>query len=162
MAIATGTALAIGAATGAATSIYGAKKQSDANKTAAASSDAATREMLNFEREKETRRREEFDRIEAENARRWGIEADRDERRYAYDTATDRWKNQQDVDVYNAEQKRRQPYRDVSLAAVNDLAQRAGLTVRPTSAPQLTGPPPSPAPQTMADLLAASEKKGAA
>ena len=163
MAIATGTALAIGAATSAAGAIYGANKQNSASQRAIASSDAAAREALQLERENEARRREEFDRIEAENKLRWGIEADRDERRYAYDTGRTAWRDQQDVDVYNMEQRRKAPYRDTSLAAVNDLAKRAGLNVRATAVETLGGPPPSPQPATMADLLAAANaKKGAA
>lgn len=163
MAIATGAAIALGLGAGASAgaSIYSANRQNNASQRAIASSDAAAREALQLERENEARRREEFDRIEAENRLRWGIEADRDERRYAYDTGIDRWKNQQDVDVYNMEQRRKQPYRDTSLAAVNDLAKRAGLNVRATAVETLGGPPPSPQPTTMADLLAAaSQTKG--
>lgn len=144
---------AVSAGAGAGASIYGANKASSSNKAAMTAQERALAEQLAYEREIEATRRAEFDRTEAINQSRWQTEADRDERRWALDTDTNNTRyltaqetarrlEGRDVDVYNIDSRRKQPYRDTSLSALQSLAQAAGLTVRPTNAPQLAAPPP--------------------
>lgn len=85
-----------GAAVGA--QVYGANRASGAARDAAQASDRAAREALAFEREKEKRRQEEWDRMMREEEARW-----------------------------NAEQERLAPYRAASEGALSQLVSLAGL-----------------------------------
>lgn len=136
MAIATGTALAIGGATALAGSVYGANKQSQAAKDAARASERSTAEAIALERENEARRRQEWDATQAFNEKAYGDYLARDDSRYAdtrADTAYARARADKldafDREQYDREQARREPYRKVSVSALNDLAARAGLDV---------------------------------
>ena len=136
MAIATGTALAIGGATALAGSVYGANKQSQAAKDAANASERSTAEAIALERENEARRRQEWDATQAFNEKAYGDYLARDDYRYAdtrADTAYARARADKldafDREQYDREQARREPYRKVSVSALNDLAARAGLNV---------------------------------
>lgn len=136
MAIATGTALAIGGATALAGSVYGANKQSQAAKDAANASERSTAEAIALERENEARRRQEWDATQAFNEKAYGDYLARDDSRYAdtrADTAYARARADKldafDREQYDREQARREPYRKVSVSALNDLAARAGLNV---------------------------------
>ena len=136
MAIATGTALAIGGATALAGSVYGANKQSQAAKDAANASERSTAEAIALERENEARRRQEWDATQAFNEKAYGDYLARDDSRYAdtrADTAYARARADKldafDREQYDREQARREPYRKVSVSALNDLAARAGLDV---------------------------------
>lgn len=100
-------AVGTGAAAGA--SIYGAKKQSGAAKDAARIESEELDKQLALERENEQRRREEFDRVEAEKKRQYDAE------------------QAQMAAQYNAEQARREPYRQLSRAALTQLSSRLGL-----------------------------------
>ena len=133
--------------------IYGANKQSSSADKAAKAAQASNAEALALERENEQRRRFEWDQTQAENERRWNIEADREERRWGLDQNRQNCLDRTNVAQWNAEQRRLQPYRDTSIAAIRDLAARAGLTVQVTPAPQLSGPPAGGTPIYMADLL---------
>lgn len=145
-------AIGLSAAASTAGTIVSAKMQGSAADKASRTSAASTERALQIERENEVRRREEFDRTEAENQRRWNETSALDQWRYNQDAALTREKFQQDVDVYNAEQRRRQPYRDTSVAALHDLASRAGLIVVPSEASQLARPADYQAP-SLADIL---------
>ena len=136
MAIATGTALAIGGATALAGSVYGANKQSQAAKDAARASERSTAEAIALERENEARRRQEWDATQAFNEKAYADYLARDDSRYAdtrADTAYARARADKldafDREQYDREQARREPYRKVSVSALNDLAARAGLDV---------------------------------
>jgi len=61
MAIATGTALLIGAGISAAASAYGAKKQSDANKDATRAASAGNTAALDYTKQQEATRRADYD-----------------------------------------------------------------------------------------------------
>lgn len=159
----TAASLAASAGATAAAGIYGANKQSKANKDAAGASLQSNREALAWEREQDALNRAQYGETEAQNRRRWDIEADRDERRYVLNRGDSLRGERRDVDMYNAESRRRQPYRDVSVASLNDLAARAGLNVRATAGTTVANNTPSaPPPATMADLLAKAQAADAA
>ena len=155
------TLLGIGGAAGAAASIYGANKSAGSSRNAARMEQEAIDKQLAYEREVEQRRREEFDRTEAENKRRWDVEAGRDEYRWGVDQAANSRGEARHVDRFNMEQRRAQPLRDVGLASVEELARNAGLTVRATDPPQLGAPPPPPAAYVPAAALSSLAKEGA-
>jgi len=71
MAIATGTALLIGAGISAAASAYGAKKQSDANKDATKAASAGNTAALDYTKEQETARRADYDKATQAYQRQW-------------------------------------------------------------------------------------------
>lgn len=153
MPFATATTLALlGMGATAGTAVASSVVQKKSADKAADIAGKSNEEALAFERENEARRREEFDRVEDENKRRWAIEADREERWRSDDQAT-AWRDEvRDVQTYNAEQARRQPYRDMSLASLQDLGRRAGLSVTPTTATQLAAPSAPPAGPSMSEL----------
>ncbi len=146
-----------GVATTGATAIA-AHAQSKAADRAADASTSANQEALQFQREQEARRQEEYDRAERENRRQYDEALARDreqwtadnayrlrglglnERRQAFDEERALRAEQRDVDMYNAEQRRRSPYRSASVSAVNKLAAQAGLTLSPVEIPQLERP----------------------
>lgn len=150
----------IGAAATTSTALIATHAQGKAADKAAAVGTAANDAALAFQREQEATRKSEFDSAEAENKRQYDLAASRDRTQQLIDLnmqnrseqATQRAEGRQ-VDEYNNEQTRRQPYRDTSMAAVQKLAARAGLVVTPSRAPQLSAPPPVAPPLTMADLL---------
>lgn len=154
---------AIMSAASTAAAVYGANKSSSSNRQATQAQQEAIDKQLAYEREVEQRRREEFDRIEAENKRRWDIEAGRDEYRWGLDQAALSRGEGRGVERFNMEQRRAQPIRDVGLASVQELGRLAGLTVRATDPPQLAAPPPAPAPYVPAAALSdLAKSQGAA
>jgi len=143
-----------GAAGSSAAGIYGAKKQSDAAKRAAQAQTQSNAEALAWEREQDALDRQQYAETEAQNRRRWDIEADREEGRYALTRGDQQRAEARDIDTYNAEQARRQPYRDISLSAAKSLAEKLGLQINVTAAPQLARDAGTAyTPQTMNDLL---------
>lgn len=125
-----------GATASAGASIYGANKQSRAAKDAANASERSTAEAIALERENEARRRQEWDATQAFNEKAYGEYLTRDDSRYAdtrADTAYARARTDKldafDREQYDSEMRRREPYRKVSVSALNDLAAKAGLGV---------------------------------
>ena len=128
-ALAAMTSTLVGAGATAVGSIYGANKASSASRDATAATERSTAEALALERENEQRRREEFDRTEAENRRRYDEATALEKERYAQererllaDDAFTRTK-------YSREENRRTPYRVSSVAALNQLNELAGLGI---------------------------------
>ena len=154
-----GTMSAIGAGATAAAGIYGANKQAGASQRATEAGLASTREAMEWEKEQDRLDRLAYDEAQRENRLRWDIEANRDERRWSLDQGRQRWQDATEIEAANALARHRQPYRDTSLAAVQSLAAKAGLTVRPTTPPQLSAPPATASPQYMADLIAATQPR---
>jgi hypothetical protein len=149
-----------GSATAAA-GIYGSRQQSNASKRAAQRESESLDKSLAWEQEQDARNRQAYAQAEEENKRRWGIEADRDENRYVLDRGDSLRNEQRTVDTYNMEQRRRQPYRDTSIAAMNTLAAGLGLNVRTSAAPQVaSNVPANVSPQTMAILLERAQAQG--
>ena len=131
-----GTVAAIAGTAAAGASLYGASKQSKAARDAAAAQERSTAEAIALERENEVRRRQEWDATQAFNEKAYGDYLARDDSRYAdtrADTAYARARADKldafDREQYDREQARREPYRKVSVSALNDLAARAGLDV---------------------------------
>jgi hypothetical protein len=153
MGIETGLGLLIGGLASAggsvATGVIASKAQSSASKRAATAAEKANDEALEFERQQEAERKAEWDQTQLENRRQYDLASLRDQQ-LTYETLADRRRSEgREVERWNSEQERRQPYRDTSWAAVQQLAKTAGLTVTRTEAPQNEAPPPSP---TMAEL----------
>lgn len=123
-----------------------------ASKKATKASSAANAAALALEQQNEAQRKREWEMTEAENRRQWDIAQALDERAYYLNRSDAQRAEQRGVSQWNAEQTRRQPYRDVSLAAVQSLAKQAGLTAIPTSAFQLPDVPPAEGPLTLAEL----------
>ena len=139
----------ISAAASATSSALASRSASGAAKRATAASVASNQAALDFEREQEATRQQEWEQTQAENRRQYDLALERERQDWLTDVETKRRAETRDVETYNAESARRQPYRDTSWAAVQKLAGRAGLSVVRTAAPQLALPPPAP---TMADL----------
>ena len=119
---------------GAGATVYGANRDSSASTQASQASERASAEAIALERENEARRRQEWDATQAFNEKSYNEYLARDDARYAdtrADTAYSRARADKldafDREQYDREQTRREPYRKVSVAALNDLAARAGL-----------------------------------
>ncbi len=96
--------------------IVAARSQSSASRRAAETEERTSTEALDFERERETHRREEWDRMMAAEEAQW-----------------------------NAEQERLEPYRHASRSALADLNRLAGYSQAPQSerrAPNFNRPMP--------------------
>jgi hypothetical protein len=118
MAVTTGiAAMMLGsAALSAGTSIYGAKKQVGAAREASRSQDQALDKSLDWEREQEKRRQEEWDRSERMNQQNWEREVAREQMNL------DRAREE---DTYR--DRRKEPIRQAGYAAIADLdARRKG------------------------------------
>jgi len=125
------------------------RAQGKATDKAVRASGVANAEALAFEREQEEARRREFDEAQAENKRQYDLALQRERQTWLEDVAERRRGETRTVEMWNADQVRKQPYRDVSWSAVQSLAKQSGLTVVRTAPPQLTAPPPAP---SLADL----------
>lgn len=147
MGLEVGTGLLIGSfLAGTASSVVSAKMQSGASKKATAAGERAASDALEFEKRRDELDREEARRIEEQNQRNWATEQARDEYRYGLERGDTLRNEGREVTRYNARQTALQPFRDAGNAALDDLAMRAGLTIRPTAAPQLDMPPSSSPP----------------
>jgi len=129
MAIGTTAALLLAgsAAASAGSSIYASNKQSQAAKDAAKASGASSSEAIALERENEARRREEWDQTQAWNEQSYNDYMTRDDARYAEGQARTAKLDAFEREQYDKEMARRDPYRKVSVSALNQLAGLAGL-----------------------------------
>lgn len=116
MAIGVGMGMLLAGLASGGAAVYGANRASRASAEAAEVSDAANREALEFERDREARRQAEWDRTMDEEERRW-----------------------------YAEQERLAPYRAASTGALSQLVSLAGLPAyepAPAEAPNFDRPMP--------------------
>lgn len=135
MAVATGTAMLIGAGLSAAGTGISAKMNSSANKNATKAQMAATNHAQSIEERAEAQRLEEARRTEALNQRNWEIEQARDEGRFKMGR-DDALRNEAQANArYAFDERRREPYRAVGRGAVRNLAQLAGIEGIPGEAP---------------------------
>lgn len=114
-AIGIGLGTAIGGAATAGAMVYGAHKQSSAARKAGDQQARAIEQQLQFERENELRRREEYDRAEAERKAQW-----------------------------DAEQSRRAPYRAAADAILRRRMGQMGLELPPERQQPVYQPQPYP------------------
>lgn len=122
--IATGTAMLVSGLASGGAMAYGAKKQGDAAKRVGREQTAANESALAFERENEARRRQEFDLIEAENARRWDEAIRREDARFSEDIGYRNRMADEDRRRYENQERVRTPYRTAGQAALADLDAR--------------------------------------
>lgn len=129
----------IGGATTITAGVLGSRAQSQSSRRAVEATERANQEALQFERDNEARRREEFDRSEQMARQAWDAEQARlarlDERQIRLDEL-DEWRyRNEDARATRGENFQRQqynaraPYRATGRAALNELARLAGLSV---------------------------------
>lgn len=99
--------------------IWSANKQSSANKTATAAQTQANQSAIDFEREKERRRQEEWEKTESDNERRWAEEIAREQRNADRAFGEDQFRD-----------RRKDPYRRAGEAALADLTARNASSMK--------------------------------
>lgn len=135
-----GLGMLLAGAIGGGTAIAGAKIQSKAAKRAGAEAAKANEDALAFEREQADRDEREFIETQRENTRRYEQARAEEQRRYITEmTRIDRLEAKEEA-RFQGEEKRKEPYRQASKAAMADIARRAGIILRPSGPPE-AGPP---------------------
>lgn len=141
MAIGVGLGMALaGGATAAGTMIAASQQRRGATRAAELQTQA-NREAMEFERELEARRRQEWEAAQAENRRQWELSYGGEAARYLADQ--DRLARQEALSLgrYLSDYARRQPYREMSLAALARLGELEGLRPVAQPVPALIAPP---------------------
>lgn len=141
MAIGVGLGMALaGGATAAGTAIAAAQQRRGTTRATELQTQA-NREAMEFERELEARRRQEWEATQAENRRQWELAYGGEAARYLADQ--DRLARQEALSLgrYLSDYARRQPYREMSLAALARLGELEGLRPVAQPVPALIAPP---------------------